>query len=239
MGSSVKGALGRKGWEMNSTEQLVSVKLFEHELMRLDGNVNNDAQSVIDKLKSRNEVAATFSVNDKDAMFIVDVVSAVSRTKLLSRRQCAVANCRVCGKKAAPVYYKSGRNKGDIKGYLNLRGFDLAESFIRVEGHPSLGACSECVDRLMPLIMEAVSGIEFENRVPGYKVGFIRNKNRVCLKCGWKGHDGEMKKQRTVMGDGWYPAGCPACTARNGLGFTEVEIVDGYTMTPWEGKEAE
>ena len=213
---------------------MIEVKLEKHELMALDGKVNAEAQRVIDRLKRIDSVSTIMKLDDKDAAFVSDAIDEAQRSKMLIRYRCSVSKCRVCGKGATPIYYKSGRSRGKVKGYVDIPGYDLAESFIRVDGYPKVGACSDCINRLMPFIVAALDGMEIEVKVPGEICKWRRLRNRKCTKCGWSGHEGEMKKERALMGDGWYPAGCPNCTARNGFGYSEIDIADGYTMVPFQ-----
>lgn len=213
---------------------MITVKLERHELMALDGNVNPEAQAVIDRLKRIDSVGASLSLNDAEAAFVSDVIDSASASKLLIRMPCRVSSCRVCGRGQTPILYKSGRNKGRVKDYISGPGYELAETFVRIAGYPKLGACADCVNRLMPAILDAVSDLEVEINVPGAVTKFKRVRNRRCTKCGWKGHEGEMGKERTIMGDGWYAARCPRCPAKNTFGISEIEIADGYTMVPFK-----
>ena len=45
-----------------------------------------------------------------------------------------------------------------------------------------------------------------------------------CKKCGWIGHDGQLGKLRTLLGDGYYLGKCPDCGAENHA-FTVENIV--------------
>ena len=60
---------------------------------------------------------------------------------------------------------------------------------------------------------------------------FRRYDNRACTRCGWSGHDGQMRPLRTFMGDGFYPGGCPNCDAENSpLGQTIIKRGEGFTV---------
>lgn len=63
---------------------------------------------------------------------------------------------------------------------------------------------------------------------------WTRHSNRRCTKCGWEGHEGEMGRLMTLMGDGYYPALCPECGAGDRLFSRDVETRDGFTVVPKE-----
>lgn len=216
---------------------MIEVKLEKSEIMALDGKVNADAQKIIDRLKRIDAVSSDMALNDKEASLVSDAIDEAQKSKILIRRPCRVSKCRVCGRGETAILYKSGRNKGRVKGYISGPGYDLAESFIRMDGYPKCGACADCVNRLMPSIIAAISEMEIDIVVPGETSKWKRVRNRKCSKCGWVGHEDEMGKERTIIGDGWYAARCPKCPAKNGLGFSEVPVADGYTMLRRKEKE--
>ena len=88
--------------------------------------------------------------------------------------------------------------------------------------------------RLVPVLAEALRDVDCEVPAKLRAEGApkrVRYQNRRCTECGWEGHEGQMIREQTVLGDGTYPAGCPSCRASNRfLGRTLVEIVDGYTV---------
>lgn len=212
---------------------LYEIKLEKDELLSLDGKVNEKAQSLIDRIKRIDIVSQGKNLDEPSAAFLVDVLDVVEKERRIIHRHCGVAKCRICKAGAIPIPYKSGPRKGEAKDYRNLAGVELADSFISMKGYPKLGACRSCVDRLMPTIIEAIEGLEVEVCVPGATKKFVRSRNRKCTKCGWEGCENQMTQERTMMGDGYYPCGCPSCGARNTWGSDPVAIIDGYTMVPF------
>lgn len=87
---------------------------------------------------------------------------------------------------------------------------------------------------LLPVITERLTDIPAElpeqlqaPDAPRWK----RQARRHCTACGWDGHEGQMRRKRTLFGDGDYPAGCPNCDAENSpLGRHIIELVDGFTV---------
>lgn len=52
-----------------------------------------------------------------------------------------------------------------------------------------------------------------------------------CKRCKWTGHDGQLGKLRTLMGDGFYPGKCPSCgEERRPLGSDPFERLDGFDV---------
>ena len=49
-----------------------------------------------------------------------------------------------------------------------------------------------------------------------YKPGkYLKDDIRICFDCGEEMFESKMSKERTMMGDGYYPSGCPKCGAKS------------------------
>jgi hypothetical protein len=60
---------------------------------------------------------------------------------------------------------------------------------------------------------------------------YTKQSNMKCSKCNWEGHEGEMGKLRTLMGDGWYAGKCPSCGVENTLFSNVIKPTEGYVLT--------
>lgn len=213
-----------------------SVTLTDHELVLLDGAVSEKVQIQVDRAKAR--LAARTEHPDLApalAGFIADVVSEAESNGRITWGNVRLTQCRLCGRSAGYATVTKGPRRGrpNYERPLTLPGKELAYRSLTVRGVARLGGCDECVTPLVSTIAEALRDVDAEVpvgfRAPGAPVR-RRYRNVRCLKCGWQGHQGQMGKARTLLGDGFYAATCPSCPARNTIGRTEVETTDGFTV---------
>lgn len=216
-----------------------SVKLKTEELLRLDGVVSQEVQSTIDLVKDAKRHAATFGLTEEGGMFLAAAMKQGRTTGRLVCEPAQVRFCQVCHKGGGYVKFaRDGRNhrKGDndTSKPLMLSGVDLGRGFITFIGWPSIGGCNACWDALRPHLVKLLEGqqIEVHPKITGHASRWKRWDHMRC-KCGWEGHEGEMGRLPTLMGDGYYQGKCPKCGAENVFLARSIErIGDGFTMVP-------
>ena len=218
-------------------EHTTSVILSDAELVLLDGQVNEEAQRKVDAAKARLVAAINLDhLSSMAAGFVADVVQEARDNGLLSLTRKPLRRCSLCGTDAGYAKFKSGPRRGqpNYGRPLRIDGFDLARRFVSVDGHARVGGCAACVAPLLGDIAEALRGVPAEVPEALRAEGEPRRKkhgNRHCKKCDWSGHEGEMRWERTMMGDGKYPAYCPSCGA-GGAFNRDVEMADGFVVVP-------
>lgn len=211
--------------------------LTDDELLILDGRCTTATQAEVDAAKTRRAAAAAYPDLSALASAIVgDVLTEAKREGRLVWRPTRISRCALCGRDDGWVLYKSGPNRGrpNYKKRRTFPGIDLAYRFVRTEHRVTLGGCAECITAALPSLRDALLGVRValppQLRTDGQPV-WTWYQCRRCTKCGWEGHEGEMRRRPTLMGDGTYPAGCPSCDAEN-LVFGEsfVEMVAGFAL---------
>lgn len=220
---------------------MVSVVLTDSELLLLDGRVSEKAQAEIDIVKRRQKAAERLSsLPALQAAFVSDLVAmAIERGELIFRPE-RMRTCRACGKSGGyATYPRNGRRhrKGD-KNYdkpLYVGGWEFTNDFVRMVGYPTLACCNECWRAVKDIAVAELANIDavLPEKLTGVPPRFKRFTNKVCLECGWEGHEGEMGRRPTIMGDGTYAASCPKCNAANLLfGPLQVKNRDGFVLIP-------
>lgn len=215
-----------------------SVTLEDSELLLLDGHCSPSVQQTVNSAKQRLSMAQALpNVDPKLAGFIADVVSEAWNNNALVHQHTRLRSCPICGQKAGYYVYdrwsrnhRKGEPNYDKPKYLS--GVELADRFIRMTGYASLGCCNSCFEKAIPFLKEKLKGVpaEIPEALTGEKPKFKRYKRSKCKKCGWTGHEGEMRKLRTIMGDGYYPGGCPKCDNESSLFNQSFESLDGYEI---------
>ena len=223
------------GLAVSDRQHLTSVILTDPELVLLDGQVGEETQGKVDAAKARIAAAASLDhLPPIGAGFVADAVREATENGLLVLHRKSLRRCDLCGTDAGYVNYKSGPRRGqpNFARPKHLNGLELARRSVSVNGHARLGGCTDCVTPLLDDITEALRGVPAEVPERLRAEGEPRRKkhgNRPCKKCDWSGHEGEMRWERTLMGDGWYPAYCPSCGA-GGAFSRDVEMVDGFVV---------
>lgn len=220
------------------TDKTTSANLTDAELILLDGRCSAEVQVQVNAAKARAEAVATRShLPAHIARLVADVVSEATTNGLVSYGPVRIRGCDYCGAKPDPLYvrYKSGPRRGrsnyDKPRYLS--GVEYAQRFVRMEGYPTLGACSDCEAAASGELVDALAGVHAQIPARLAAAGrpvWVRYDRRHCKRCDWSGHAGQMVHERALMGDGWYPARCPDCGAGGAFDRT-VETVDGYVVT--------
>ena len=214
------------------------VTLTTDELLLLDGQCSETVQAEIKKARDARGFVDAFALNEKQAELVAGVIGEAAATGRLVYRHTRIRMCSVCGKYAGYVKFKSGQNKGrdNTNKPISFDAIEMADRFIRMQGHVSLGGCSECMAICAPAIKQALSSVRAEIpaqlRLPDAPV-FKKHKNQKCTECGWEGHEGQMRMLPAIMG-GRYPGGCPACPADNSMFVTKIKTGDGFAVVEME-----
>lgn len=213
------------------------LNLTDEELVILDGKCRPETQKYVDEAKVRLHTISLLSdVPADDAAFIARVLIEARTNGELCHRYTSMHQCEVCKvKKTYRTFSRRSRNhdKGDpdYDHPILIRGVELAKRFVIMEGYPTLGCCSKCFERLLPILSDKLESVECE--LPGQFATSTKYKkylNRKCV-CGWVGHEGQMKRLPTLMGDGKYAGGCPSCGRENKLfGQTFISIEPGFVV---------
>lgn len=212
-----------------------TVKLSDAELLLLDGACSADVQAVVTAARARIEMAATMPyLSPELAGLVADVVTEANKTGRVLWRGTRARHCPVCKKSAGYAKFKSGPRRGQ-ENYdkpLTFAAVEMADRFVRVQNHLSLGACSDCAAEAKPAIVNALADVRAEVpaelAAPG-RPAWKRHWLRSCPKCGWSGHEGEMRKLVAVMG-GLYPGGCPSCEFESRFLGESFTVVDGFAV---------
>lgn len=212
------------------------VQLEDAELLLLDGRCSEKVQAQVDAARRRVEtVAAMPDLKPALAGLVADVVTEADKTGVVLWRPTRARLCPVCDKRAGYAKYKSGPRRG-TENYdkpLTFAAVEMADRFVRIQNHISLGACSECAEEAQPAITAALADVQAQvapeiaaQDRPTWK----RYSRKECPDCGWQGHEGEMRQLRTMMGDGTYPGGCPSCEFESRFLGQSFTLLDGFDV---------
>lgn len=217
-------------------------ELTDDELVVLDGRCRAEVQAAVDAAKDR--ITARMRYDDlppEQAAFIADVVREARESGVLKWMGVRIDHCPLCGWMGEYPRYKQGPRRGQIKDRAKrstTAGVELADRFVHIERHVLLGGCNECMDALSDRLAEALRGVEAQVperlRAEG-EPERVKYDRKRCTACGWQGHEGEMGRLRTLMGDGAYPGKCPECgVEQQPLGRRVFESVDGFVVVAKE-----
>jgi hypothetical protein len=215
-----------------NTEAEYKVELVAQELLLLDGKCGIETQKIVDLAKQ----AASFGESPQ-AKFAAQVVEFAKANGAVDFVNTSLSYCSVCGEtagyakhKRSTQYHQKGSNNTAKRLYLP--GIDFKKrGFISVKGYSSLGCCLSCLETAKLMILSGLEGVQVEipERFSG-KSPIYKKYEKVKCSCGWEGHEGEMKKLPTLMGDGSYPGECPSCGKRNGMFVTNIERTGDFVV---------
>lgn len=218
-----------------NTEAKYKVELIAQELLLLDGKCRAETQKSVDLAKQ----AASFGESPQ-AKFAAQVIEFAKANGAIDFGRTQLSYCSVCGKAAGYAkhtrstrYHRKGENNPDRP--LSIPGVNFKHSFISIKGYASLGCCLSCLEQAKPMILSGLNGIQAEipESFSGKPSAYKKYKKVKCqMPCGWEGHEGEMKKLSTLMGDGSYPGECPSCGKRNSLFVTNIERTGDFVIIP-------
>lgn len=212
--------------------------LTDEEAVTLDGKVSDKEQTKVDAAKSRLALRSP-DVPVGVTNLIADALSsAKEKGELGFCRLNDMTRCGACGKTAEYARYKSGYRKGEknLSRQIKFRGIDLDTSFVRIAGYAGVGCCLDCWADVQPLLTASLVGVKAQLpamlRTKGEPV-YKKYRHRKCS-CGWTGHDGQMRYELTIFGDGWFPSRCPSCGEGGAMSRT-VARLDGYDVVDVAG----
>jgi hypothetical protein len=206
-----------------------SVKLTDDELIQLDGKCRPETQEEVRAAWARVRMAVKYDeqIPIHLAGLVADIVAEARAEGRLTFRHVRIRWCGYCGRDAGETK-KRGKTV-----QLTMGGIELAERFIRIEGHINVGCCSECWDQIATAVVAELAPVPVEAPEVLKPTGprYRRWDRRECTACGWTGHEGQMLPAMTLMGDGYYAARCPSCGVENAaFGRHAVKGVPGHVV---------
>jgi hypothetical protein len=208
-----------------------SVSLSDADLATLTSSVDPEVRAAAEAAAARLAAPLRWStVQPHVAALIVDVVAEARRSGRLIYRGVSVSGCRYCGARSTWEKPKRRRKTYEAK----ISGVEFADRFVIISGHISVGACRQCVEQALPALRGELATFQVQLpqqlRLDAAPV-FQRWERCRCKQCEWSGHDGQLGKLRTLMGDGDYPGKCPSCGAERRLfGPDPFERLDGFEI---------
>lgn len=210
--------------------------LTDEEILLLDGKVNAEVQKSIDFIKR-----ATFHSDNPVIAKIIESSLNLGTFKFEYIHN--MRYCPVCKKSAGYAKYpRNGRHhrKGDtnINKPLSFSGVIINRGFISFSGAGDF--CKECndkhnyVDNVISIILEKKLPIEL---IRDKRSLFKKDDERECFNCKQTMYESEMTKRNTIMGDGYYPAGCPKCKAESLLFGQNHKHTMKFRMLPNENSQ--
>lgn len=192
------------------------VELEYNELIQLDGQVSEDAQKVIDIAKKEKTIGFEFEPMN-------ELLRKAEEKGELTWRYKGIRSCSHCEKTHEYVRYARNsrwHSKGD-KNYdkpIHHAGIEFNVGIINFVGSGDM--CRDCekehqvIEKLVDFIIHNDLKIQIQkNDFSPSK--YLKDDIRVCFECKEEMKESEMTKERTMMGDGWYPCGCPKCGAKS------------------------
>lgn len=215
-------------------QAVYKLELSAIEANQLDGKVNEAAQKIIDQAKM--SLSLSSSLSEVQKKLICELVERAKKNGKLIRRKSSSQVCPSCGKSAG--YYTYPRNgryhkKGDINydQEKSLSVIDYEDRSVSFRNRVWRGCCKECELVFEAALKKALEGVKAELPKELSDFTYKKYENKECKACGWKGHEGQLKKLPTMMGDGYYFGKCPSCDAENrAFGNRPIETIEGYTI---------
>lgn len=208
-----------------------SVYLSDIDLATLIGSADPEVSSAARAAGDRLAAVTRWpGVPSCAAALIADVIAEAKREGRLIYRGVAASYCSYCDARSKWEKPKRRRREHEVK----VSGIEFADRFIVISGHISVGGCRACVDQALASLKTELTAFPVElpaalrtDGAPTYQRWDLCR----CKRCGWRGHDGQLGKLRTLMGDGYYPGKCPSCGAeRRPLGPDPFERLDGFVV---------
>jgi hypothetical protein len=216
------------------------LELTDKEIVKLDGSKNLKVQEEVNKAKKRIRLSKKLSeVPESINTFITDCLFYARKKKILRFIYKDISSCRICGKKAGYAKYKRDGKyhwKGDpnYDKPLTFGGVELADEFVIIERQATLGCCDKCWKQIRPILCSELKAnkikAEIHKGITGEEPRYKRLRDRKCSKCEWTGHEGEMGRRPTIMGNGSYPAICPKCGAGDKYFDKTIKTLDSWSL---------
>jgi len=222
------------------------VELTADELLRLDGVVSDEVQGGINKVKDAIALRAESSLSESQAVMVVEILQIAREKGKLGYISTPIRRCECCGREGgyhtvrrSTRYKRKGEKDWDSP--ITFTGYELSDACVRVQHHLTAGYCQYCRPVVEPVLLKRLADIPVQvpKWWPAPLQKWARAQHYECTVCGWKGHEGEMGRSTTLMGDGSYASTCPNCKAQNLLfAMDKVKLIDGFTMIRLSEKAA-
>lgn len=209
----------------------ISISLADEDLATLITSTDVDVRLAAEAARDRLAAPARFpGVPSHVAALIADVLAEARTNGRLIYRGVAVSPCRYCG--ARSEWKRPPRKKREYE--YPISGVDFADRFVIISRHITVGGCHSCVEQALPALRAelATFPVQLPTALRTDDAIVYQRWNRCrCKRCEWTGHDGQLGKLRTLMGDGYYPGKCPSCgVERRPLGEDPFERLDGFDV---------
>ncbi|WP_145413407.1 hypothetical protein [Paenibacillus xylanexedens] len=201
---------------MRSIEKLFKVELPLEELLKLDGSVSDNIQNIINEAKKEASYGFNLPVMN-------EIIKQSEKIGKLTWSHKQIKSCDYCDKKSDYYTYpRSGKyhRKGDKNWNkpIYYSGIKFNEGFVSIQGHGDmcLGCCDrhKVKERLIDYIIEKDLKIQIMRNE--YRQGtYLKDDIRICFNCDEEMLESQMSKERTMMGNGFYPSGCPKCGSKS------------------------
>jgi hypothetical protein len=208
-----------------------SVTLTDADLAMLRNSADLDVRIAAERAADR--LAAPARWPDLPAhvgALVADVLAEAHKEGRIIYRGVAVSYCNYCGARSE---WKKPPRKRKEREYP-VAGVDFADRFLVIERHISVGGCRACVEAALSTLRTELAKfpVQLPSALQTDTAPVYRRWDRCrCKKCEWAGHEGQLGKLRTLMGDGWYQGKCPSCGAeRRFMGPDPFEKLDGFDV---------
>lgn len=220
---------------MTLNELRFRLELTGDELLLLDGLCRPENQCVVDGYKASVETASKTGLPPMMADMVTRILDTAKKTRKLVYRLVETSRCPCCDRHDGywPVARSTKWKRRGDKDYDNPKKFccvDLGGSCVR--STVFLGFCEVCRPLVEPVLASALESVECDTPKAWAAVRkrFVLHNDRLCTRCQWRGHEGQMRTMPCLMGGGTYPALCPQCGAGAGLFNREIKILDTSTL---------
>lgn len=211
-----------------------SVYLEDRDLALLVGSNDPDVRVAAEQACARLAAAARWpELQPHVAALVVDVLAEARKSGRLIHRGVAISRCHYCG--AHSTWEKSKRRRREYEAKIS--GIELADRFVIIAGHISVGGCRACFDAALATLRTelAMFPVELPQALLAKDARAYRRWDRCrCKRCDWRGHDGQLGKLPALMG-GEYHGKCPSCGAERRLFDDPFERLDGFDVIETPG----
>lgn len=207
-----------------------NISLSDRDLASLASSEDSDVRIAAEAARARLDAPLRWpEVAEHAAPLIADVIAEAKTEGRLIYRNVAASYCRYCGAKSTWERKRRGGREYEAK----ISGVEFAYRFVVITGHISVGGCRACFDAVLPTLRAELANfpVELPQALQTDAPRYRRWDRCRCKRCEWTGHDGQLGKLPTLMGDGLYPGKCPSCGAeRRPLGPDPFERLEGFDV---------